>query len=66
MNPQNSLELLNMDSATRKKLKSDTEVNLTKFANAQIKDIREFLKSAPRHFNNGESYEKVPEVHFLQ
>ena len=54
MNRPNSLELLNMDSATRKKLKSEIEVNLTKFPNEQIKDIREFLKSAALHFNNGE------------
>ena len=54
MDAPNSLELLNMDFATRKKLKSKIEVNLTKFPNAQIKDIREFPKSAALHFNNGE------------
>ena len=45
MNLPNILELLNMDSATRKKLKSEIEVYLTKFLIAQIKDICEFLKS---------------------
>ena len=45
MNSPNSLELLNMDSATRKKLKSEIEVYLTKFSNAQIRNIREFPKS---------------------
>jgi len=38
-NLPNSLELLIMDSATRKKLKSEIEVYLTKFHIAQIKDI---------------------------
>ena len=36
--PLNSLELSNIDYATRKKLKSEIEVNLTEYA--QIKDIR--------------------------
>ena len=45
INPRNSLELLSMHYATRKKLRSEIEVYLTKFPNAQIKDIREFLKS---------------------
>ena len=53
-NPPNSLELLNMDSATRKKLKSEIEVKVTKFPNAQFRDNREFLKSEELHFNNGE------------
>jgi len=44
-NLPNSLELLNMDSATRQKLKSEIEVYLTELLNAQIKDICEFLKS---------------------
>ena len=42
----NSLELLNMDFATRKKLKSEIEIYLTKFLIAQFKEICEFLKSA--------------------
>ena len=46
MSLPNSLELFNMDSATRKKLKSEIEVYLTEFLNAQIKDICEFLKSS--------------------
>ena len=45
MNPRNSLELLKMDSATRKKLKSEIEVYLSKFPDARIRDVREFLKS---------------------
>jgi len=44
-NLPNNLELLNMDSATRKKMKSEIEVYLTKFLIAQIEDICEFLKS---------------------
>ena len=42
-NLPNSLELLNMDSATRKKLKSEIEVYLTKFLNAQIITINYYL-----------------------
>ena len=34
-----------MDSETRKKLKSEIEVYLAKFPNAQIRDVRKFLKS---------------------
>ena len=45
INPRNSLELLKMDSATRKKLKSEIEVYLSKFPDARIRDVREFLKS---------------------
>ena len=45
INPQNGLELLKMDSETRKKLKSEIEVYLAKFPNAQIRDVRKFLKS---------------------
>ena len=45
MNPQNGLEWLKMDSETRKKLKSEIEVYLAKFPNAQIRDVRKFLKS---------------------
>ena len=45
MNPPNGLKLLNIDSGARKKLKSEIEVHLSKFPNAQIKDISEFLKS---------------------
>ena len=44
-NLPSSLELLNLDSATWKKLKSEIEIYLTKFLIAQIKDICEFLKS---------------------
>jgi len=45
MNLPNSLESLNMDSVTRKKLKSEIEIYLTKFLIAQIKDICEFPNS---------------------
>ena len=45
INPQNGLELLKMDSETRKNLKSEIEVYLAKFPNAQIRDVRKFLKS---------------------
>ena len=45
IHPRNSLELLNKESATRKKLKSEIEVYLTVSPNAQIKDICEFLES---------------------
>ena len=44
-NLPNSLELLNMVSATRKKMKSEIKNYFTKFFIAQIKDICEFLKS---------------------
>ena len=64
-NLPNSLELLNMDSATRKKLKSEIEVYLTKFLIAQIKDICEFLKSGIT-FQRCVNIEKVPKAHFLQ
>ena len=65
-NPPKSLELLNMDSATRKKLKSEIEVYLTKFLNAKIKDICEFLKSGTIFQRSGNLKKKVPETHFLQ
>ena len=45
IHPRNSLESLNMDSATRKKLKSDIEVYLAVFPYAQFKDIRESSES---------------------
>ena len=45
INSRNNLELLNMESATRKNPKSEIEVYLTKFPNAVILDIREFIKS---------------------
>ena len=54
-----------MDSATRKKLKSEIEVYLTKFLIAQIKDICEFLKSGITFQRRG-YLKKVPETHFLQ
>ena len=44
-NLPNSLELLNMDFETRKKIKSEIEIYLTKFLIAQIKDICEIPKS---------------------
>ena len=64
-NAPNSFELLNKDSATRKKLKSEIEVYLTEFSNAQIKNIREFPKSGTT-FNQWGNLKKVPETHFLQ
>ena len=63
-NLPNSLELLIMDSATRKKLKSEIKVYLTKFSNAQIKKIREFLKSGTT-FEQWGNLKKVPETHYL-
>ena len=45
MNPPNSLEFFNIDSAAKNKLKSKIEVYLTKFSIAQIGNIHEFPKS---------------------
>ena len=45
INPRNSFELLKMVSATRKLLKSETEVYLAKFPDVRIRDVRVFLKS---------------------
>ena len=65
IHPRNSLESLNMDSATRKKLKSEIEVYLTVSPNAQIKDICEFLESGTTSQLWG-NLKKVPKTHFSQ
>ena len=64
-NLPNNLELLNMDSETRKKLKSEFKVYLTKFLIAQIKDICEFRKSDTT-FQRWVDPKKIPKTLFSQ